>query len=1155
MCDENIEIGVTEITNNILVSATPTDQKIDINVTETTEEVAVNVTPSVVEVNIDVTQELITEIVTIDANTCVNIVDVAVTDASDNVTLNITPSIVEVNINRGGGSGSSEWGAITGTLSDQTDLQSAIDAKQDALGYTPVPSTRTITINGVTYDLSANRSWTVAGGLSGSGTTGYLTKWTGSSALGNSIAYEDAGNFLIGTTSSLYKLTVNTASGVNFGVGKTSLFGTNDAVFLNSVNDSYTSIPLTINASHIGLYIGYSEKLRINALGNVLIGTTTGVTGGGLLQVNGIINSGEYGLLGGYVGLDTTPTTTPSTAGTLSWNDTDGTADLKLKGGNVTLQIGQEEVVRVVNKTGATLNEADFRAVRVRSVSEGGAQGQRLAVVLAQGDSDADSATTIGLVTESISNNQEGFITTFGNVSEIDTTGAKSWGGAETWVDGDMLYLSPTHAGYLTKVKPVAPQHMVIVGYVVYAHAVHGKIFVKVDNGYELDELHNVLITSPSNGQALVYDSTNALWKNQNITAGLSGSGTTNYIPKWSSSSALTNSLLFDNGTNVGINTNAPSTLFHTYYNTTGTTYTDIALFGRSGGRGLYIGGNGYGFSLNADASGADWGIRTDWDSGYMKFHYGASEKMRINSSGNVGIGLTNPSYKLDVSGDVNITGTYRVNGVAIGGGSGTVTSVAASVPTGFSISGSPITTSGTLAITFSAGYSLPTLASQTNWDTAYTNRITSASSPLSITSNVISISQATTSTNGYLSSTDWNTFNGKQAALTNPVTGTGTSGYLAKWNSSSSINGSIIYDNGTNVGIGTTSSLTYKLNVNGEIFAWNLWTQESAWTIGTSSASASITGFGTTGYAGTTNTLIFNVNASERMRINSSGNVGIGTSSPTAMGSYKILEVQNATGGILRLTNTSAQGGYIAGNGGGLTYDTLGSFPHIFYTNGTERLKINNDGNLILPWLNQMTQIMNYDNSYRMGTLYQANNRLLTFFSTANDGNPSITFNTRLGAGASSTDYGTEKMRITSGGLVAINNTSAFSNEKLRITGSSNIWGIAIFENNQNQADVNHGVINIVNTRTTYAIGNDASIMFSAYNSTLSMQPRASIGMKVSSDLGGELVFNTRNNSGYGERMRIKENGIINFANVPTSSAGLSSGDIYKIGGALMIV
>ena len=55
---------------------------------------------------------------------------------------------------------------------------------------------------------------------------------------------------------------------------------------------------------------------------------------------------------------------------------------------------------------------------------------------------------------------------------------------------------------------------------------------------------------------------------------------------------------------------------------------------------------------------------------------------------------------------------------------SGTVTSVSATVPTGLSISGSPITTSGTLGITYAAGYAIPTTASQTNWDNAYTQRL-----------------------------------------------------------------------------------------------------------------------------------------------------------------------------------------------------------------------------------------------------------------------------------------------------------------------------------------------------------------------------------------------------------------------------------------------
>ena len=107
--------------------------------------------------------------------------------------------------------------------------------------------------------------------------------------------------------------------------------------------------------------------------------------------------------------------------------------------------------------------------------------------------------------------------------------------------------------------------------------------------------------------------------------------------------------------------------------------------------------------------------------------------------------------------------GTAWINGTDLN--SGTVTSVGMSVPTGLSVAGSPITTSGTLALSMAAGYSLPTDASQSTWNTAYNERISSASAPLAISSNALSISQATASVNGYLSSTDWTTFNNKQTA------------------------------------------------------------------------------------------------------------------------------------------------------------------------------------------------------------------------------------------------------------------------------------------------------------------------------------------------------------------------------------------------------
>lgn len=224
------------------------------------------------------------------------------------------------------------------------------------------------------------------------------------------------------------------------------------------------------------------------------------------------VNLGEFQASVGQVTLDQTPTQTAG-VGVLRWNDSDGTADLGLKGGNVTLQLGQEEVVRVVNKTGANLLESQYHAVYVS-----GAQGQRLKVGNAIALADSSSAATIGLVTENIDLNQEGFITTNGLVRNINTTGSLQ---GETWNDGDLLYLSGTTAGQITNVKPIAPIHTVIIGYVVYAHANNGKIFVKVDNGYELDELHNVRIISAANNQGLFYDSAAKLWENKSISTAL----------------------------------------------------------------------------------------------------------------------------------------------------------------------------------------------------------------------------------------------------------------------------------------------------------------------------------------------------------------------------------------------------------------------------------------------------------------------------------------------------------------------------------------------------------------------------------------------------------------------------------------------------------
>jgi hypothetical protein len=240
---------------------------------------------------------------------------------------------------------------------------------------------------------------------------------------------------------------------------------------------------------------------------------------------NANVDLGEYELKAGQIELDTTPTGTAGVAVT-RWNDTIGTSETTLKGGNVILKNGVDLVARVVNKVvpNTTLTKAAYQVVRIS-----GAQGQRLAVNLAQANNDLNSADTLGIVTETIATNQEGFIITVGQLEGVNTTGSLQ---GETWADGDVLYLSSTTAGRITNIKPNGSTgHIVVIGYVEYAHANNGKIYVKIMNGWELDELHNVFIDTPLNNQVLTYETSTDLWKNKTIIEDSITNGVTDKAP------------------------------------------------------------------------------------------------------------------------------------------------------------------------------------------------------------------------------------------------------------------------------------------------------------------------------------------------------------------------------------------------------------------------------------------------------------------------------------------------------------------------------------------------------------------------------------------------------------------------------------------------
>jgi len=313
----------------------------------------------------------------------------------------------------------------------------------------------------------------------------------------------------------------------------------------------------------------------------------------------------------------------------------------------------QNLVTEVYNETGATLTKGTVVYIN-------GGHGNLPTITKALATSDATSAQTYGMVREDITNNNNGYVTVIGNLENIDT---------QAYAAGTQLYLSSTTAGAYTSVKQYAPAHLVYVGIVVRSHPTQGVIEVKIQNGFELDELHNVSAQSPNNGDILQYNSSSSLW----VTA----AGTTSSIAE---------------GSNLY--------------------YTDAR----------------------------------------------ARAAVSLTTTGNNGVSTYNST-----TGVLNVP-TYTLAGLG--------------------------------------GINLSSL---------------SATSPLLYdnTTGVFSIQQANGSQAGYLSAADWTTFNSKQSALTNPVTGTGTTNYLPKFTGTSTLGNSLIYDNGSSVNVGGTST-TYRFEVTG---------------------------------------------------------------------------------------------------------------------------------------------------------------------------------------------------------------------------------------------------------------------------------------------------------------------------------------------------
>ena len=159
------------------------------------------------------------------------------------------------------------------------------------------------------------------------------------------------------------------------------------------------------------------------------------------------VNLGTYNLIADAVQFNTTPSISAS-QGLTYWDAAEATLATTLDVTNgVTLQHGQEMYVRAVNKTGVTITDGQV-------VYISGAQGNRPKMTLAQADS-ISTSLVIGVATQNIADNAEGFVTTVGVVNGFNTSG---------FTAGDELFLSATSAGVLTNIPPSSPNNSAAVG-------------------------------------------------------------------------------------------------------------------------------------------------------------------------------------------------------------------------------------------------------------------------------------------------------------------------------------------------------------------------------------------------------------------------------------------------------------------------------------------------------------------------------------------------------------------------------------------------------------------------------------------------------------------------------------------------------------------
>lgn len=246
------------------------------------------------------------------------------------------------------------------------------------------------------------------------------------------------------------------------------------------------------------------------------------------------VNLGEFGLATGFIKLDTSPTDTPTDQAVMKWDASRETVSIILNG--FTTRVNQDSLVYVKNSTGTAIP----KGVNVGFAGTDGASGHILVKkFLANGTE--PSYYYIGVTTEEIANGGFGQIMSFGELAGINTL---------SYSPTPLLYCSTTVAGAFQTTPPTAPNNIILVAAAINFKN-NGDIRIRPTLGSNINQDEGIKITSPTNGQALVYNSTTLLWENQTVAAGITGTLTANRLPKATGASTLADSRIIDNGTNV----------------------------------------------------------------------------------------------------------------------------------------------------------------------------------------------------------------------------------------------------------------------------------------------------------------------------------------------------------------------------------------------------------------------------------------------------------------------------------------------------------------------------------------------------------------------------------------------------------------------------